>query len=222
METAASVPLLRDQVSARSDEPVRSRCDPVDGSWLMDRALSRAAGAPSVDGNSVRLLRDAAENYPAWLEAIAAAQSFVYFEAYIMQDDVSGRRFADALIERARAGVTVRLLYDCWAPLARRRRSSGNRCRMPVSKYAASTRSGSPVRSVGCIVIIGKVSLLTELSVSSRDFALAMPGSEIPRAALSPGAILAWKSADRPWRILRVPSVACGPQLVRRYPLRNS
>jgi len=112
METAASVPLLRDQVSARSDEPVRSRCDPVDGSWLMDRALSRAAGAPSVDGNSVRLLRDAAENYPAWLEAIAAAQSFVYFEAYIMQDDVSGRRFADALIERARAGVTVRLLYD--------------------------------------------------------------------------------------------------------------
>ena len=78
----------------------------------MDRAVSRAAGAARVDGNSVRLLRNAAENYPAWLEAIAAAQSFVHFEAYIMQDDVSGRRFADALIERARAGVTVRLLYD--------------------------------------------------------------------------------------------------------------
>jgi len=78
----------------------------------MDRAISRAAGAPRVDGNSVRLLRDAVENYPAWLEAIAAAQSFIYFEAYIMADDTSGRRFADALIERARAGVTVRLLYD--------------------------------------------------------------------------------------------------------------
>lgn len=95
-----------------SNEHVRSRPDPSAGGWLMDRAVSRAAGASSVDGNSVRLLRDAAENYPAWLEAIAAAQSFVYFEAYIMDDDVSGRRFADALIERVRAGVTVRLLYD--------------------------------------------------------------------------------------------------------------
>lgn len=78
----------------------------------MDQAISRAAGAKRIEGNSVRLLRDATENYPAWLEAIAAARRFVYFEAYIMSDDVSGRRFADALIERARAGVSVRLLYD--------------------------------------------------------------------------------------------------------------
>ncbi|MEO7103388.1 MAG: phospholipase D-like domain-containing protein [Gemmatimonadaceae bacterium] len=112
MDTTTSAPILTDHVPARSNEHVRSRSAPADAGWLMDRAVSRAAGASNVDGNSVRLLRDAAENYPAWLEAIAAAQSFVYFEAYIMQDDTSGRQFADALIERAHAGITVRLLYD--------------------------------------------------------------------------------------------------------------
>ena len=79
---------------------------------LMDQAISRAAGAKRIEGNRVRLLRDAGENYPAWLDAIAAAERYVYFEAYIMSDDAAGRRFADALIEKARAGVTVRLLYD--------------------------------------------------------------------------------------------------------------
>jgi cardiolipin synthase len=85
----------------------------------MDQAISRAAGARRIDGNGVRLLRDAAENYPAWLDAIASAERYVYFEAYIMRDDVSGRRFADALIEKARAGVTVRLLYDWMGAFAK-------------------------------------------------------------------------------------------------------
>lgn len=106
---------LSPQQQARS----HVRHDPDSGSSLMDRAISRAAGAQRIDGNSVRLLRDAAENYPAWLDAIAAAERYVYFEAYIMRDDVSGRRFADALIAKARAGVTVRLLYDWMGAFAK-------------------------------------------------------------------------------------------------------
>lgn len=79
---------------------------------LMEQAYSRAAGAHRIEGNSVRQLRDAVENYPAWLDAIAAAERYVYFEAYIMRDDVAGRRFADALMAKAREGVSVYLLYD--------------------------------------------------------------------------------------------------------------
>ena len=41
---------------------------------LAEQAFSRAAGVPLVSGNAVRLLRDAGENYPAWLEAIAQAK----------------------------------------------------------------------------------------------------------------------------------------------------
>jgi cardiolipin synthase len=38
-----------------------------------EQAFSRTAAAPLVSGNSVRILKDAMENYPAWLEAIPGA-----------------------------------------------------------------------------------------------------------------------------------------------------
>jgi cardiolipin synthase len=79
---------------------------------LLDQAFSRAAGVHRVEGNRVCLLRDAAENYPAWLTAIAGAERYVHFESYIIRDDASGRQFAEVLMAKARAGVPVRLLYD--------------------------------------------------------------------------------------------------------------
>ena len=89
--------------------PRRSSTPPDD---LLDRAFSRAAGAPRVGGNRVRLLKDAAENYPAWLTAIHSAKRTVHFESYIIYDDAAGAEFAEAFIDRARAGVAVRVLYD--------------------------------------------------------------------------------------------------------------
>lgn len=77
-----------------------------------DQAFSRTAGAPLVGGNRVTLLRDGAENYPAWLEAIARAERWIHFETYLIHSDRTGQIFADALCERARAGVTVRLIVD--------------------------------------------------------------------------------------------------------------
>ncbi|SFO23281.1 phospholipase D-like domain-containing protein [Nitrosospira briensis] len=79
---------------------------------LAAQAFSRAAGAPLVHGNSIRLLKDARENYPAWLEAIRSAQKYIYFENYIIRDDDIGHQFADALIAKAKEGLPVRLLYD--------------------------------------------------------------------------------------------------------------
>nr|WP_246356823.1 phospholipase D-like domain-containing protein [Pyxidicoccus fallax] len=79
---------------------------------LVHRAFDRASGAPRVPGNSVRVLLDAKENYPAWLEAIRAARHSIFFENYIIAEDEVGREFAEALKERARAGVKVRLIRD--------------------------------------------------------------------------------------------------------------
>jgi cardiolipin synthase len=62
--------------------------------------------------NTVRLLRNGSEAFPAWLEAIAGACSRVSLEMYIFNDDKIGRRFAEALSQAARRGVEVRLLYD--------------------------------------------------------------------------------------------------------------
>lgn len=80
--------------------------------FLDDPWFTRIAGAAPIGGNAVRILRDAAENYPAWLAAIRAARQCVLLENYIFADDAVGRRFAAALMDKAREGVTVRLLYD--------------------------------------------------------------------------------------------------------------
>ncbi|SFW32696.1 phosphatidylserine/phosphatidylglycerophosphate/cardiolipin synthase family protein [Nitrosovibrio sp. Nv17] len=79
---------------------------------LAAQAFSRAAGAPLVHGNGIRLLRDGNENYAAWLDAIQAAERSIHFENYIIHDDPVGRRFAEAFIAKAKAGVQVRVLYD--------------------------------------------------------------------------------------------------------------
>jgi cardiolipin synthase len=79
---------------------------------LADQALTRAAGASLVPGNAVRLLKDAAGNYPAWLEAIRGARSEVHLECYILADDPVGREFAAALAAKAAEGVPVRVVYD--------------------------------------------------------------------------------------------------------------
>jgi cardiolipin synthase len=87
------------------------------GHWLAEQAFSRVAGAPLIAGNSVRLLKDAEENYPAWLAAINAARKTIHFECYIIHEDDIGREFAAALAVKARAGVRVRLIYDWFGSL---------------------------------------------------------------------------------------------------------
>jgi len=63
-------------------------------------------------GCEVTVLRDGAETYPSMLEAIRSAQRSICLETYILAADVTGDRFKSVLIERAQAGVTVRVIYD--------------------------------------------------------------------------------------------------------------
>ena len=81
-------------------------------SALVEQVFARASGAPLVTGNDVRLLRDARQNYPAWLEAIGSARHTIHFESYIIHEDETGKEFAHLLMAKARAGVRVRIIYD--------------------------------------------------------------------------------------------------------------
>ncbi len=96
---------------------------------LAEQAFSRAAGAPLIENNSVRLLINAAENYPAWLAAIASARRHIHFESYIIHEDSAGREFAEALIAKAQEGVRVRLIYDWMGGLGKSSRGFWNRLR---------------------------------------------------------------------------------------------
>ncbi|HEU0035465.1 MAG TPA: phosphatidylserine/phosphatidylglycerophosphate/cardiolipin synthase family protein [Kofleriaceae bacterium] len=60
----------------------------------------------------VTVLRDGGETYPAMLAALAAAKTSICVETYILAADRTGDRFKAVLLERLRAGVTVRLIYD--------------------------------------------------------------------------------------------------------------
>ena len=96
---------------------------------LANQAFSRAGGAPLIEGNSIRLLKDASENYPAWLDAISCAKRYIYFESYIIHDDDAGEMFAAALTAKAREGLSVRLVYDWLGGFGKTSRAFWNRLR---------------------------------------------------------------------------------------------
>jgi cardiolipin synthase len=96
---------------------------------IAEQAFARTAGAPLIEGNSVLLLKDARENYPAWLDAIQRAKHHVHFECYIIHEDDAGRQFAEALIAKAKEGVRVRLIYDWMGAFGKTSRRFWNRLR---------------------------------------------------------------------------------------------
>ncbi len=102
--------LLRPRASQPESRP-QPASRPVER-LAAEQLFSRVAGTAPVQGNAVRLLRDGAENYAAWLDAIAGARRSVHFENYIFRGDAVGRKFAAALSAKAREGVAVRVLYD--------------------------------------------------------------------------------------------------------------
>ena len=64
------------------------------------------------DGSHFDVLTNASEFYPAMLDAIARARHSINMECYIFRPDRTGRKFMTAMMERARAGVTVTLVVD--------------------------------------------------------------------------------------------------------------
>ncbi len=76
------------------------------------RELGVLLGPPLLDGNRLRTLMNGDEIFPAMLQAIAGAQRTITFETYIYWSGDIGRAFAEALSQRARAGVKVHILLD--------------------------------------------------------------------------------------------------------------
>ncbi|MEK8090011.1 phospholipase D-like domain-containing protein [Thermithiobacillus plumbiphilus] len=83
---------------------------------LEQAAFQRAAAgighAPILSGNRVDILNNGQMIFPAMLDAIGQAKSSINLESYIFWSDGVGSLFAEALSERARAGVQVRVLLD--------------------------------------------------------------------------------------------------------------
>ena len=76
------------------------------------RSMGALLGPGIVPGNRVRALCNGDEIFPAMLEAIAGARRTICFETFIYWSGSIGRKFAEALGERARAGVKVHVVLD--------------------------------------------------------------------------------------------------------------
>jgi cardiolipin synthase len=109
----------------------------VPRSKQLDRALARTSDAPLRSGNRLTLLENGPDTYEEWLGTIASAERFVHLENYIFRADGIGRRFADALSEKASSGVPVRVLYDWFGCLD-----------VPRSFWDGMRQAGVEVRAV--------------------------------------------------------------------------
>lgn len=139
---------------------------------LSDQVFSRTAGAELIPGNDVRILKDAKENYPAWMEAVRWARRTVHLENYIIHDDEAGVRFCDAFIAKAREGVVVRIIYDWIGCLGRATAKQWRRLR----EGGVEVRSFNPPRldqPLGwvardhrkCLVVDGQTAFVTGLCI---------------------------------------------------------
>ena len=76
------------------------------------RVMGTLLGPGIVDGNRAQEYLNGDQIFPAMLGAIRSAKRSITFETYIYWSGDIGREFADALAERARAGVKVHVLLD--------------------------------------------------------------------------------------------------------------
>lgn len=76
------------------------------------REMSVLLGPPIIGGNDIRALQNGEEIFPAILDAVRAARRSITFETYIYWSGQIGTELAEALAERARAGVAVHVQVD--------------------------------------------------------------------------------------------------------------
>ncbi|WP_374653824.1 cardiolipin synthase [Dongia sp.] len=78
----------------------------------LQQAVARITERPTQGGNTIRLLRNGDEAYPAMLAAIAEATHSIALSSYIFDDDAAGRSFISALSAARKRKVEVRVIVD--------------------------------------------------------------------------------------------------------------
>jgi cardiolipin synthase len=83
---------------------------------LVDLFVNQNLALPFKD-NQIDIMTDGYAFFPELLRDIAEASHHIHINMYIFEDDALGRLVADALMDKARQGVKVRVIYDdvgCW------------------------------------------------------------------------------------------------------------
>jgi cardiolipin synthase A/B len=141
----------------------------------ISRAVTRW---PIVGGNTVELLRNGEQAYPAMLTAIDQAETSLFLSTFIFGTDTTGRQFIHALTRANRRGVDVRVIVDgvgemySWPRATKllRKRGVPTARFLPPSLYPPSVNIN--LRNHRKIVVAdGKVGFIGGMNISDRHLA---------------------------------------------------
>ena len=161
---------------------------------------------PTSAGNEVTLLVDGPATHAAQLEAIRSAKHHVHLEVFILTDEKLGQQYAEALTERARAGVTVRLMFDGVGSLATNPAFTEEMKREGVR--IEEVNSVNPMKEPRVwrlnrrshrklLVVDGKVAFTGGVNIMD-EYASASPGNSSGSSGSSSGSSSSGGSASRP------------------------
>ncbi len=149
-------------------------CPADDACVELSRIGQATTGLPPSSARRIDWLDGGRDTYATLLEAIAGARHHVHLEYYICQPDQSGGRLLEALVERARAGVKVRLLLDAVGSGSLRARhlkalrdAGGEFCWFHPTRFRPFSRPWLNLRNHRKIVVVdGTVGFIGGVNIS--------------------------------------------------------
>jgi cardiolipin synthase len=111
-QIVSSKGLLSPEKSKAIMERLKQSVDPTDILGRHIAVVESVTESPLTKGNKVTLLANGQAAYAAMFEAIQNAKDHINLESYIIEDDETGRKFADLLLQKQAEGIQVNLIYD--------------------------------------------------------------------------------------------------------------
>jgi cardiolipin synthase A/B len=111
-QIVSSEGLLSPEKSKAIMERLKQSVDPTDILGRHTIVVESITESPLTKGNKVTLLADGPATYAAMFKAIQNAKDHINLESYIIEDDETGRKFADLLLQKQAEGVQVNIIYD--------------------------------------------------------------------------------------------------------------
>jgi cardiolipin synthase len=111
-QIVSSKGLLSPQKSKAIMERLKGSVDPTDILERHTAVVESVTESPLTKGNKVTLLSDGQATYAAMFKIIQNAKDHINLESYIIEDDETGRKFADLLLQKQAKGVQVNIIYD--------------------------------------------------------------------------------------------------------------
>jgi cardiolipin synthase len=111
-QIVSSKGLLSPQKSKAIMERLKRSVAPTDILGRHIAVVESVTESPLTKGNKVTLLADGQATYAAMFKALQNAKDHINLESYIIEDDETGQKFADLLLQKQSKGVQVNLIYD--------------------------------------------------------------------------------------------------------------